>query len=473
MSRINTNVTSLVATRVLGANNKALSRSLERLSTGLRINSGKDDPSGLIASETLRSSKRAITAALDNANRADNIVSIAEGGLQEVNSLLLELEDLVDRSANQAGLSSDEVAANQLQIDSILQSINRIAESVSFGGRKLLNGNFAFSVSGVTASQIAGLQVNAARIPEGASRTVVVDVVTSAQSAGLNYTSGALSDNVTIQVRGNHGTEVFSFISGTTISSIRDAINTSTELTGVSAAVDSGTLVFNSTGYGRDALVSVETLSGTFGVSGGSDGTLDYGVDPQVTINGTTAVISNGLTASVRTGSLSVDITLAAGFATQTSTDSSFAITGGGAVFSLSPEVGLAGQESLGIQSVATGSLGNGTTGYLASLGSGQTNDLASGKFTAAQRIVRAAINQVSSLRGRIGAFQKDTLASTINALQVQFENTAAAESAIRDADFAVETSELTRAQILVNSATATLQLATAQPRNALALLGG
>jgi flagellin len=125
------------------------------------------------------------------------------------------------------------------------------------------------------------------------------------------------------------------------------------------------------------------------------------------------------------------------------------------------------------LQSVAAGSLGNGTDGFLASLGSGQTNDLSSGNFTAGQRIVRAAINQVSSLRGRIGAFQKDTLASTINALQVQFENTAAAESAIRDADFATETSDLTRAQILVNSATATLQLANAQPRNALSLLGG
>ncbi|HEY3246504.1 MAG TPA: flagellin, partial [Phycisphaerae bacterium] len=371
MSRINTNISSLVATRVLGANNRSLSRSLERLSTGLRINSGKDDPSGLIASETLRSSKRAITAALDNANRADNIVAVAEGGLSEVNSLLLELEDLVDRSANTAGLSADEVSANQLQIDSILQSITRISGSVSFGDKKLLNGDLAFNLSGVTASQISNVQVNAARIAAGSSRTVVVDVVTSAQNAALSYTSGTLTDNVTIQVRGNHGTDVFSFISGTTISSIADSINTSTQLTGVSASVSGGNITINSTGYGRDALVSIEALSGAFDVSGGSDGNLDYGVDPTVTINGTNAVIKNGLTASVRTGSLSVDLTLAAGFATQVGTDGTFAITGGGAVFSLSPEVGLAGQESLGLQSVAAGSLGNGTDGFLASLGSG------------------------------------------------------------------------------------------------------
>ena len=140
MSRINTNIQSLLATRVLNKNHTSLNQALERLSTGLRINTGKDDPSGLIASEALRTSKVAITAAIDNAGRANNIVAIAEGGLHEINSLLLELEDLVDRGANEAGLSEDEVNANQLQIDAILQSINRIADTTEFAGRKMLNG---------------------------------------------------------------------------------------------------------------------------------------------------------------------------------------------------------------------------------------------------------------------------------------------------------------------------------------------
>src|SRR5262245_33636078 len=97
MSRINTNVTSLVARRAIGVNNRSLNQALLRLSTGLRINSGKDDPAGLIASETLRSGIRAISSAIENANRADTIVAVAEGGLQEVSSLLLELENLVDQ----------------------------------------------------------------------------------------------------------------------------------------------------------------------------------------------------------------------------------------------------------------------------------------------------------------------------------------------------------------------------------------
>ncbi len=92
--------------------------------------------------------------------------------------------------------------------------------------------------------------------------------------------------------------------------------------------------------------------------------------------------------------------------------------------------------------------------------------------FAVAQRIVREAIDQVSSLRGRLGAFQKDTLRTTINSLSVTKENVTAAESAIRDADFATETSDLTRAQILIQSSTLTLQLANAQPQNALSLLG-
>src|ERR1041384_1835954 len=112
MSRINTNVTSLIAQRVLGQNQGSLGKSLERLSTGLKINRGKDDPAGLIASETLRSEIGSLTAAIGNADRADQVVNIAEGGLQEVSSLLTELQGLVTSSANKAGLSASEEAAH-------------------------------------------------------------------------------------------------------------------------------------------------------------------------------------------------------------------------------------------------------------------------------------------------------------------------------------------------------------------------
>ncbi|MHC4067079.1 MAG: flagellin N-terminal helical domain-containing protein [Planctomycetota bacterium] len=482
MSRIHTNVQALLATRVLHQNNASLDRALSRISTGLRINTGKDDPAGLIASEALRQSKVAIAAAIDNANRASNIVAIAEGGLQEINALLLEMENLVDRSANEAGLSPDEVKANQLQIDSILQSINRISDTTEFAGKKLLNGNFAFTVSGTTLSdqRISDIRINAAKIPEGATRTVTVQVLSPSEFAHVSATGGgaggALSAASTLQVRGNFGTEVLSFASGTTLTQMATAVNASTQLTGVSAAVSGANVVFTSTAYGSEAMVSVERLTGQISVNGGS-GADDNGADGEIVVNGAQANVS-GLDVSARSGALSADLVLAATFASQAATapaadrTASFEITGGGAVFAISPTVGLVGQETLGIKSLSSGSLGNGVTGYLSSLQSGEANDLDSGKFATAQRIVRAAIDQVSSLRGRVGAFQKDTLASTINSLGVTAENTAAAESAIRDADFAVETSNLTRYQILVQTATAALQLANAGPQNVLALLG-
>src|SRR5437763_16744296 len=116
MSRINTNVTSLIAQRVLKKNNDQLNTSLERLSTGTKTNSGKDNPAGLIASQVLKGEQTGIQTAIDNAGRASNVIGTAEGGLTEVSSLLTEHQGLVGSTANSAGLSTDEKAANQLQV---------------------------------------------------------------------------------------------------------------------------------------------------------------------------------------------------------------------------------------------------------------------------------------------------------------------------------------------------------------------
>ena len=167
MSRINTNVASLLGQRILGQQTALQQVSLQRLSTGLRINSGKDDPSGLIASENLRSETASINAAVGNATRADQVVGIAEGGLSEVSGLLTSLQGLIGQSANKAGLSASEKSANQLQIDSILQTIDRVANSTSFEGTKLLNGNFDYTIAGNNGSQLTDIKVDSARIPQG------------------------------------------------------------------------------------------------------------------------------------------------------------------------------------------------------------------------------------------------------------------------------------------------------------------
>src|SRR5439155_23858298 len=126
---------------------------------------------------------------------------------------------------------------------------------------------------------------------------------------------------------------------------------------------------------------------------------------------------------------------------------------------------------SLGIQSVSTASLGNGTLGYLSTLASGGTNSLSSDNLVTAQKIVDKGIKQVSQLRGRLGAFQKFTLGSTINSLGVAYENASAAESAISDTDFAAETANPTRSQILAQSARTVLAPANAAPQAGLSPL--
>lgn len=472
MSRINTNIQSLVAARTLNLQNRNLSTSLDRLSTGLRINSGKDDPAGLIASELLRTEKSAISAALTNISRANNVVATAEAGLDEVSKLITELESLVDRSANEAGISDDERDANQLQIDAILDSINRIANSTEFQGRKLLAGELDYITSGVTAGNFAQINITSARIANGSDRSVVVEVAASAQLASLSYAASATGAGVTtLEITGKLGTETLSFASGSDIATLANAINQSKELTGVSASVTSATgLTFYSTSYGSNQFVTVKSLQGTFAVAGGDAGSdTDYGRDATVRVNGVTASVQ-GLVAKVQTSTLAGEFVLGAGFGTALGS-STFLVKGGGADFSISPTVNLNGLASIGVQAVTTSRLGGASVGFLSSLGSGQTNSLDSGNFFTAQRIIRESSTRVSQLRGRLGAFQKNTLDTTQNALNIALENTVAAESSIRDTDFALETSNLTRSQILVQSAINTLRLANQQPQSVLALL--
>lgn len=467
MSRINTNVSSLIAQRVLGRNNSSLNKSLERLSTGLKINSGGDNPAGLIASENLRAEKQGILSAIDNANRASNIVGTAEGGLAEISSLLTEVQSLVSASANSGGLSQEEIDANQLQVDSILSTINRIAGSTSFQGTKLLNGNYDYTASGVTSTELNDVRINAAKIPDGSTINVVVNVTTSAQTGRLTHT-GNITGTVTLEVTGNLGTQQLSFSSGTTISSVATAIAGVAAATGVSAAISGTTLRIDSTEFGSEQFVSVRALAGSFSLSGGTNGK-DFGRDATVTVNGATAQ-AQGKTVAYRSGNLDVEFTLDDSFNVG-SVNSDFVITGGGASFALGSKVRESEKTSLGISALTTGNLGNSAEGFLSSLASGGDNAITSDNIATAQKIVDRAVKQVSQLRGRLGAFQKFELGSTTNSLGIALENLSAAESAIRDTDFAAETANLTRNQILSQAASSVLAQANASPQAALQLL--
>jgi flagellin len=470
MARINTNVASLTAQRGLAKSQKTLSDTLQRLSTGLRINRGADDPAGLIASEGLRSEISGITQAIDNSQRASNVIATAEGALSEVASLLLNVKSLVVQAANAGALSPDEIAANQLQVDSAIESITRISNTSTFAGLHLLNGSLDYVTSAIKA-----LHISQANFGTNATIPVQINVINSAKTADLEFRTSSVGAPVTLEIKGNDGVEVLTFTSGTAASAIAFAVNRVTDATGVQAALINSAnaasgISFQSSGYGTKSFVSVRAQSGTFGVvdENGNSKSRATGGDAVATINGALTV-GDGLNIKLNTSTLDLNLTLDEHFGIG---KSSFAVTGGGALFQLGPQVVSNSQVNIGIQSVSAASLGDSDVGFLNDLVTGGSATLVGGDAATASKIIERAINQVAILRGRLGAFEKNTLNTNQNSLSVALENVTASESTIRDADFAAETSALTRAQILTQAGTSVLATANSTPQTVLSLLG-
>lgn len=513
MARINTNVPSIVAQSNLQKTQQELALRLQRLSTGLRINRGSDDPAGLIISERIRSEINGAMTAVKNGDRASSVISTTEAALAEVSDLLNSIRGLIVESANTGGNSPDERAANQLQIDSAIESITRISNTASFGGLKLLNGGLAYRLSGVSGSAVSKTQVYNASFVGNASLQVEIDVVGSAQRGELFYRGdttppGVIISAVTLEVAGSRGVEVISLPQSATMLNLIDAVNRLTALTGVTAeAVNISSIsgiVFRSEHYGSDSFVSVRRLNKPSNPSddffsdrvrkfpntyqhpttptwdGMLVGDRDEGRDVAALINGNLAT-GRGLRVSVNSTALGLDLLLTSAAAIDPgAARQSFYITGGGAMFQLGPSVTALQQANLGIPSMAAsklgGSLVNGVVQFLSSLKSGGDNSIDAsvqrGDFSPASDILNSAIDEVSLLRGRLGAFEKNVLETNSRSLQTALENLTASDSRIRDADFAVETSRLTRAQILAAAGTSVLSLANQQAQNVLQLLG-
>ena len=288
--------------------------------------------------------------------------------------------------------------------------------------------------------------------------------------------SPGLQGNLVLEIGGALGNQQLSFTQGELASAMVTAIKGVTALTGVTASVNgNGALQFNSQDYGSKAFVNVKVISdtdpnGTFAASllnaQSQAATHATGTDIQATVNNEAAT-GSGNTVSLDSANLSFSATLANTVGANTAVD--FNITGGGALFQLGAVVTANQQARLGIQNVDTSSLG-GTAGYLYQIGSGQTASLTSNASTAGQ-IVQEALNQVTALRGQLGAFQTATLDTNISTLTGAVTNLTAAQSDIQDADFASESASLTQQQILVQSGTTVLGIANSNPQNVLALL--
>ena len=308
-------------------------------------------------------------------------------------------------------------------------------------------GDAVFSATGLTDASID--------INEG------VDNLSTGTSGGE-----VLNDSVVFQLNGSQGAETFNFGAGTSASQIADAMNLVSDSTGVTAAFESGALTLTSTDYGSNSLVNVDVISegssGTF--ESGLSAVRANGTDVSATVNGVGAN-GSGNNLSINTSSLNMSLTVDDG----SDANFSFSITGGGALFQLGPAITSNQQARFGIGSVSTGKLG-GAAGRLYELGSGQAKSLTN-DLEGAAKVIDEVISKVTSQRGRLGAFQATTLDSNLVSLGESVANLQEAESSIRDADFAQESANLTRAQILVQSGTNVLALANQNPQNVLALL--
>lgn len=479
MSRINTNVDSLVALNNLTRVNQQLGVSLTRLSTGVKVNSGKDDPAGLISGEFLRSEISAIRSAIGNNNRANSVLSTADSALGEIGSLLDEVRGILTTSANKGVLSQEELDANQAAIDSAITSITRIAGATQFGGKKLLDGSLGFQLSGVGRTDVAGatftdVQINLANFnANGDSLSVNVTLTTAAERASVSLAEATATSDSTIEVIGNRGSATIKVGSG---QGVLDAINSVSDVTGVTAT-GSSTVYLNSIDFGEDSFVTINNVAGGL-ISGLT--TSDKGTNVVGTINGQ-QFAGDGLTAVLKSANLDIELTFGEDITDGSAT--SFSIDRGGAKFQLGIEINSANQINIGLESFSAASLGK---VYVDSDGERQDRTLAS-LLTGAQNaltastdrsqiavdVVEAAVAKVTTTRARIGSIQANTIETNLRSLQVSQENLSSARSQIVDTDFAEETANLTRLQILVQAGTSSLAIANSRPQSVLSLLGG
>ncbi|OOG22902.1 hypothetical protein B1C78_13325 [Thioalkalivibrio denitrificans] len=496
---INTNIMSLNAQRNLTNSQSALQVSLQRLSTGLRINSAKDDAAGLAISERFTTQIRGLNQAMRNANDGISLAQTAEGALGELNNNLQRIRELAVQSANATNSSSDRIALDR-EVQQRLAEIDRIANQTSFNGQKILDGTFGdakFQV-GANVGETIDLELNTSMRLDSigalaqATSSDLSTLITEATDAQPNSTlalsfntigvAAVTDDSVTIAVgtvtieSAGVGTNSAGSISAADIdAALAGQAGTDLESAGFSfegSAVD-GTLVFTrEDGVTFDIVV---TAAGAGIDSGGGSSALDTA--------GTTNV-DNGAAADSAS-----PLTLAAGdLSIQLGEREAVGVTG---TFNTAQELVDAINTALGGEASASLSESGNTFTLTANETITITNDesdvFTDGSFTATGSLdgldvltvanandamyrIDSALTAVSDLRSTFGAIQ-NRFESTIANLGATSENLESSRSRIRDADFAAETADLTRAQILQQAGISVLAQANAVPQSVLALL--
>lgn len=473
--RINTNISSMTAMRNLSETSSAMNTSMTRLSTGLRINSAADDPAGLIVSESFRAQISGIDQAVRNNQNATNYAKTAEGALNEVNKLLTDARSLAVASGNGAVLNDSQRQANQQQLSSIVGSINRIASQTSFAGKKLLDGSAGVTAGVANTSKYGSISLsgNFGGTAITGGSLVTVNVTTVAEQATVNSTatfaslSSTITNASTLSVNGVS----FNVTAGQTVSSLLSAINGASDQTGVTASLNaSNTLQFNTKAYGADAKVTVVDGSANLFSAPATDAGVNAVADVSIDVNGTT---SGGLTTVTFNAGSGLTLRDTAGNAITLSSvgnATGATLAGQTQVGSANFQIGANAGETaaLSIGNFAASSIG---TGAVSGKTMANIDLLSDSGATDALSVIDKAIADISSARGQIGNFVKNTLETNVRSLSVARENLSATESAIRDVDVAQEMTNFTKLQILQQSGMSMLAQANSAPQSVLSLL--
>jgi flagellin len=469
---INTNVNALQAMNRLNSTSTAMSKSMTRLSTGMKINGAGDDPAGLIASKKMAAQIASMTQAQSNTQDAINYSKTADGALDEVNTLLQDARSLAVASGNSATQTPEQLQANQQQLQSIIDSVSRISSTTQYGTKKLLDGS-AGNQSAVTAgtklsSMSIGSSIGGTAIT--ANSTVTMALTTAATQATLTSATFTASTNAVANAGSFtvNGT-TFSADATTTAADLITKINKASDSTGVVASFESGAINLKTTNYGSNAKINLVDSAGVFAASAGASSNTGGDAVASVTVGSTTALFTgsrngnSGLTLSDADGN-SINLT-SAGNAT-------FAAAAVGQVqvgtsaFQIGANAGQTANLNLG--NFAASQLGQGA---VAGKDLSSLNVTTASGATDALKVLDKAISDVTTARGKIGNFQKNVLESNSRTLSVAKENLSATMSSITDVDVAEEMTNYTKLQILQSTGMAILSQAKSAPQSVLQLL--
>ncbi|MBY0243301.1 MAG: flagellin [Burkholderiaceae bacterium] len=498
---INTNIASLNSQRNLNSSQSALSTSLQRLSSGLRINSAKDDAAGLAISERFTSQVRGNNQAARNANDGISLAQTAEGGLSTAGDLLQRIRELAVQSANGSNSASDRKSI-QNEVSALSSELNRVATSTQFNGQNVLDGtltNTQFQV-GANSNQTINIGVQSAKATDIGNNTIKpVDVAASQSQAVATAANNVTADEeLTISSSAGVTSKVF-VTAGDSAKKVAEAVNANTGTSGVSAqaksvatisGISDGTVQFalrGSNSVANDASSKAVTISAS--VTGGDLSALAQAVNAQTANTNITATIKIDQTTGAKeleladnTGNdinfkeLDATANTALQGASVRGADLGAGGAGGtvtwGADVTVGGRVEFSSDSGFSIASSGTGAV-TGSTTVGSSLSSVSNIDVSTVEgANDALLTIDSALNSINSNRADLGAIQ-NRFAATISNLQTTTENLSASRSRIQDTDFAAETAQLTRGQILQQAGTAILAQANSLPNGVLSLLRG